>query len=239
MEFPMKLVKEGCASLNLPVQPDASMEQRLTIYAQLLMRWNEKMNLTAITEPADIAIKHFVDSAALLRYVSLPADASIIDVGTGAGFPGLVLKIFRPDIQLTLLDSQQKRLYFLEAVCRDLELDAVLLHARAEDGGRNPAYREQFDLATARAVARLPVLMEYCLPFVKKGGSFAALKGPEGEREQMESSTAVSLLGGFSSRLFSYELPGGDRRSLIVTEKKTHTPTKYPRNPGQIAKKSL
>ena len=172
MDFPVHLVEQGCVDLKIPVHIDEEARTRLVQYADLLVSWNEKVNLTAITRPEEIAVKHFLDSAVLLKYVELPPAARVIDVGTGAGFPGLVLKILRPDLRLTLLDSLQKRLRFLETVTGSLGLTAELVHARAEDGGRNPLYREAFDLATARAVARLPLLAEYCLPFVKARGLF-------------------------------------------------------------------
>ena len=239
MDFPTHLVEESCRAMEIPVEVNAQAGERLADYARLLLEWNEKMNLTAITDPADIAVKHFADSAALFKYVNLPPAAKVIDVGTGAGFPGLVLKILRPDIRLTLLDSLQKRLTFLDAVCTELGLDAELIHARAEEGGRDSDYREKYDLAAARAVARLPLLLEYCLPFVKPGGVFCALKGPDGETELTEAKRALQALGGGKADLFTYALPGGDRRTAVTIMKSSQTPTKYPRNPSQIAKKPL
>ena len=169
-------------------------------YAELLVEWNKRMNLTAITEPDEMIRKHFLDSAVLLSYVSLPKNAAVIDVGTGAGFPSVPCTILRPDLKLTLLDSLNKRITFLSALCSALGIPAECVHARAEEGGRMPSLREQFDLATARAVAHLRELSEYCLPFVKVGGLFAALKGPDLEEELSEAKSAIRLLGEGSNR---------------------------------------
>lgn len=164
-----------CAAQSLPFSPELS--EKLDQYAQLLVEWNEKMNLTAITEPNDIAVKHFADSLLLLNALDIPKNASLIDVGTGAGFPSVPVGLARPDLKVTLLDSLQKRITFLEILCAQLSLPAVCVHGRAEEMGRQAAFRERFDVATARAVANLRELAEYCLPFVKVGGTFAALKG--------------------------------------------------------------
>lgn len=236
MDFPMELLENSLREMEIPIELDETARRRLETYAALLVEWNRKMNLTAIVEPEAVAVKHFADSAALFKYVELLPAARVIDVGTGAGFPGLVVKILRPDIRLTLLDSLQKRLRFLEAVCEAIGLPAQLVHARAEEAGRQEAHREGYDLATARAVARLPLLSEYCLPFVKQGGCFCALKGPDGQAESAEAGRAVQALGGGQTQVFSYTLPGGDGRTVIRIEKRTQTPTKYPRNPAQIAK---
>ncbi len=168
-------------------------------YFELLIAWNEKINLTAITAPADVAVKHFVDS--LLAFKMLPEDylksKTLIDVGTGAGFPGIPLKIMCADLKLTLFDSLQKRLNFLDIVTNELKLSAVrTCHGRAEDGGRDKTMREKYDVATARAVAKMPVLLEYTLPFVKTGGYFLALKGPELDDELAVSEHALKVLGG-------------------------------------------
>ena len=144
-------------------------------YAELLVEWNQKMNLTAITEPEEIAVKHFVDSLMLLKYIDIPENAALIDVGTGAGFPGIPIKIFSPSVQVALLDALNKRVGFLNTVSEALGQNNQCLHLRAEEGGRKPELREQFDVATARAVASMATLAEYCLPYVKVGGVFAAL----------------------------------------------------------------
>lgn len=208
------------------------------IYAKCLVEWNEKMNLTAITDPEGIAVKHFYDSLLLFTAYDIPQGASVIDVGTGAGFPGVVLKIARPDIRLTLLDSLGKRLIFLDALLAELGLDGTTVHARAEEGARG-ALREQFDLATARAVAALPTLCEYCLPYVRVGGAFAALKGASAAEETAAAENAVKILGGDTPVLTETALPGGDARGIVVIRKKTATPPKYPRPGAKIAKDPL
>ena len=210
---------------------------QLETYARLLVEWNEKMNLTGITDPEGIAVKHFLDSILPLNFFAVPENAKLVDVGTGAGFPGLPMKIYRPDIKLTLLDSLNKRINFLSAVCDEAEIKAKCVHARAEEGGRNSEFREKYDVAVARAVAAMPVLTEYCLPYVRVGGVFAALKGPNENYKDGES--AVKTLGGEISEVKEYALPNGDKRTLIVVSKVKATPDKYPRNGGQIAKKAL
>lgn len=208
-------------------------------YASLLVEWNEKMNLTAITEPSEIVQKHFLDSAMLLSKETVPENASIIDVGTGAGFPSLPCTILRPDLKLTLLDSLNKRITFLTAVCDAIGIPAQCIHARAEEGGRKAELREQYDIATARAVAHLRELSEYCLPFVKPGGWFAALKGPELEQELNEAKPAIRLLGGKIERVEEYELPDESGRTLVVIKKCSQTPTKFPRPSAKIKKQPL
>ncbi len=210
---------------------------QLETYARLLVEWNEKMNLTGITDPEGIAVKHYLDSILPLNFINVPRGTKLIDVGTGAGFPGLPMKIYRPDVKLTLLDSLNKRINFLSAVCDEAGIEAKCVHARAEEGGRNPEFREKYDVAVARAVAAMPVLAEYCLPYVKVGGFFAALKGPNENYE--EGKNAVITLGGEISDVKEYALPNGDKRTLIVVHKINTTPPKYPRNGGQIAKKPL
>ncbi|MBQ5841243.1 MAG: 16S rRNA (guanine(527)-N(7))-methyltransferase RsmG [Clostridia bacterium] len=219
--------------------------ERLDIYAALLVEWNEKMNLTAITDPMGVAIKHFADS--LTAAPLLPArEFSLIDVGTGAGFPGVPLALLREDCRLTLLDSLQKRLTFLDTLCRELDLPVKLVHARAEEGGRQAAMREKYDVAVARAVAALPTLCEYCLPFVKVGGRFLALKGPDIDREQEAAAKAVSLLGGKVALVQSLTLPAHHEegvepmeRRLLQVDKVRHTPPAYPRHSSKISKQPL
>ncbi len=206
-------------------------------YAELLVEWNEKMNLTAITDPAGISEKHFLDSVLMLKYADISENASLIDVGTGAGFPGVALKIYRNDLNVTLLDSLNKRLNFLNEVSAKLEMPMPTVHARAEDGSRKPELREKFDVATARAVAALPVLYEYCMPYIKVGGRFLALKGPN--EDYKAAGNALKLLGGKLSDVKEYSLPSGDKRLIVIAEKISQTPSKYPRNSGQIAKKCL
>lgn len=208
-------------------------------YAELLVEWNQKINLTAITEPEEIAVKHFVDSLMLLKYIDLPENGSLIDVGTGAGFPGIPIKIYSPSVQVTLLDALNKRINFLDAVSKELGQENRCLHLRAEEGGRKPELREQFDVATARAVASMTALAEYCLPYVKVGGVFAALKGFEIESELEEAKPAIKLLGGKIERVEQYTLAGELKRSVVVIKKISQCSTKYPRSSAKIAKNPL
>ena len=214
-------------------------------YHRLLVEWNEKMNLTAITDPVGIAVKHFADSLTVAPL--LPTGAfSLIDVGTGAGFPGVPLALLRSDCQLTLLDSLNKRLTFLDEVCRAVELPVTLVHARAEEGGRRKELREQYDVAVARAVAALPVLSEYCLPFVKVGGRFLALKGPDADRERAEAARGIGVLGGKVKEITAFTLPKEPltgiepmERRLVQIDKVRPTPPTYPRPSAKIAKQPL
>ena len=227
------------------VEVTPELTERLGIYARLLVEWNEKMNLTAITDPQGIAVKHFADS--LTAAAMMPTGAfTLIDVGTGAGFPGVPLALYRPDCKLTLLDSLNKRLTFLDTVCREVGLDATLIHARAEEGGRNPDLREKYDVACARAVANLPVLSEYCLPFVKVGGRFIALKGPDADRERAEASRGIGVLGGKIADVTALTLPAQPvegvepmERRIVRVDKVKPTPATYPRHGSKISKKPL
>lgn len=209
-------------------------------YFELLVAWNEKMNLTAITDESGVALKHFADSLSLLNFVDIPQNSSLADVGTGAGFPGVVLKIARPDIKLTLIDSLNKRLVFLNEVCSQLGIDAELIHSRAEDGARDEKLRENFDFAVSRAVARMNVLSEYCLPYVKVGGAFCAMKGAQANEEFKESLNAINTLGGKLENKYFFELPeNGGERAIAVVRKVKNTPQKYPRQSGKIKAKAL
>lgn len=216
---------------------------QLDRYAALLKEWNEKMNLTAITDDEGICVKHFLDCALALRCVESAganlAGGRVIDVGTGAGFPGVVWKILRPDMELTLLDSLQKRLTFLNAVCEELGLQAELVHLRAEEGGRDARYRLQFDAAAARAVAGLNVLCEYCLPFVKKGGVFAAMKGPQLKEELPQAEGAIRKLGGTVRGVPQYDLPGEGERAVALIARTGELKPLYPRHGGKIRKEPL
>jgi 16S rRNA (guanine527-N7)-methyltransferase len=231
------------AAEQVGVEVDAVLAERLDIYARLLVEWNEKMNLTAIVHPTDIVIKHFADSLAAAPL--LPKGAfSLIDVGTGAGFPGVPLGILRPDCKLTLLDSLNKRLVFLDEVCKAVGVSATCLHLRAEDGGKKAELREQFDVATARAVGALPLLCEYCLPYVKVGGRFLALKGPTGEEESERSRRAMAQLGGRVKEVMKFCLPADSKgetgeRQIFFIDKCTATPQKFPRPAAKIAKNPL
>lgn len=209
-------------------------------YFELLVEWNEKMNLTAITDESGVALKHFADSLSLLNFVDIPQNSSLADVGTGAGFPGIVLKIARPDIKLTLIDSLNKRLVFLNEVCSQLGIDAELIHSRAEDGARDEKLRESFDFAVSRAVARMNVLSEYCLPYVKVGGAFCAMKGAQANEEFKESLNAINTLGGKLEKKYFFELPENvGERAIAVVRKVKNTPQKYPRQSGKIKAKAL
>ena len=209
------------------------------IYAKMLVEWNEKMNLTAITKEDEIAVKHFIDSISILKYIDIKADSSVIDIGTGAGFPGIPLKIMYPDIQLTLLDSLNKRLIFISEVCKATNINANIVHARAEEYARKAGYRESFDYVVSRAVANLPSLCEYCIPYVKKGGMFISMKGAEAEKEIVLSGNAINILGGNLENVHQFTLPDDSQRSIIAISKISATPEKYPRRGVKILKEPL
>lgn len=214
---------------------------QFTRYYELLVEWNERMNLTAITDPHDVAIKHMIDSLTAYDAKLFTDGVRVIDVGTGAGFPGIPLKIAYPHINLTLMDALNKRVGFLQMVVDELKLhDVACVHARAEEGARNPKYREAFDIAVSRAVARLPVLAEYCLPFVKVGGHFLALKGRDFAAEMEEAGKAAKILGGKEPEAHRVALPElDDVRAVVTIEKFTKTGKAYPRKAGTPAKKPL
>lgn len=218
---------------------DGRMLRDFETYEAILLEWNKKMNLTAITGHEEILAKHFLDSLLLWKAISLEEGAAVIDVGSGAGFPGVPLKILRPDLRLTLLDSLGKRVSFLRAVSDLLGQDNLCIHGRAEVLGRDPDHRERYDLATARAVAALPVLCEYCLPFVRLGGRFAAMKGGEVEGELAAAQNAISLLGGEVEAVRRERLPGGDARTVLVVGKRSQIPSKYPRTAAKMTKSPL
>lgn len=205
-------------------------------YSNLLADWNSKINLTAITDPDGITVKHFLDSLLIFRYIDIKEYSSVIDVGTGAGFPGIPMKIYRSDLNVTLMDSLNKRINFLKEVSDKTELSMTCIHGRAEELGKKTGLREEFDFAVARAVAAMPVLCEYCLPYVRVGGYFIAMKGPNEDIHIADS--AVKILGGKIEKIIDYDLKG-DGRTIAVIKKISHTPLKYPRNSGQISKKHL
>lgn len=219
---------------NLDLSPEKY--NKFCKYAEFLVEYNKNVNLTAITEPREVLIKHFIDSSLILNYIDIPENSSIIDVGTGAGFPSVPLKIMRPDLKITLLDSLAKRIVFLQKLCELIEADAEFIHGRAEDIAKMSEYREKFDFSCARAVANLSVLSEYCIPFVKVGGTFISMKGPN--ENPLDSESAVNILGGGICEIHSYSLEN-DSRNIIEIKKISQTPTKYPRNSSQIKKKSL
>lgn len=212
---------------------------QLNTYGNMLVEWNEKMNLTAIIEPEEVLYKHFLDCLLFFKNVDVKQNAKVIDVGTGAGFPGMVLKIARPDIELTLMDGLNKRLTFLNAVLEALNLEAKTVHMRAEDGGKNAAYREKYDIACARAVANLPVLCEYCIPFVKVGGRFVAMKGSAAQEELDAATNAYKILGCEKPTIICENLRENEARAFIIAKKISQTPPKYPRMGGKIAKSAL
>ena len=229
-----ELLKDGFSELGIEVS-DAAVDN-LIKYAELLKEWNEKMNLTAVCDDFGIATKHFLDSATPL--LTGLVTGKVIDVGTGAGFPGLVLKILNPDLELTLLDSLKKRLVFLEAVSGELGLSVNIVHARAEDGGRT--MRSGFDTVVSRAVANMSVLSELCIPFLKEGGHFLALKGPLAESELKDAKRAITVLGGEILPTFSVPIPKTDLNHKIVMVKKVRqTPMQYPRKAGVATKNPL
>lgn len=210
---------------------------RFDTYAELLVEWNGKMNLTAITEPEEIEVKHFLDCLMLPKYFNLDYIQTVIDVGAGAGFPSVPLLIYKPDLCLTMMDAINKRLTFLDTAVHALGLEAQLIHERAEAAGQDEDYREKYDLATARAVAPMNVLAEYCLPFVKVGGYFVALKGSNDDTE--EAKNAIATLGGEIVDNISYKLNGTEPRSIVVIKKISQTPTQFPRKSKKISTKPL
>lgn len=231
------ILLNGSEKLGLSLDDDKI--SKLITYASLLKEWNTKMNLTAIDDDEGIAIKHFLDSMSAL--CTGKVKGKVIDVGTGAGFPGLVLKIAKPDISLTLLDSLNKRLTFLKAVLDETDIaDTELVHSRAEDGGQNRMYREKFDTVVSRAVANMTKLSEWCLPFVKVGGYFLALKGPAADEELESAKRTITILGGQVEDVFEVEIPFSDlKHRIIIVKKVRHTPMRFPRKPGIAAKLSV
>ena len=231
--------KKDLSELNVTLT-DVQIEQFL-IYYEMLVEWNRMMNLTAITEYDDVMKKHFVDSVSLVKAYDVMGDVKLIDVGTGAGFPGLALKIAFPNLKVTLLDSLNKRIQFLDAVIEKLDLkDVDTIHGRAEDFAKPGQLREQFDLCVSRAVANLSTLSEYCLPFVKVGGQFISYKSEKISEEMEAAEKAISLLGGKIEKQVEFILPGSDiYRNLFVIEKIKETPKKFPRKAGMPTKEPI
>lgn len=234
MEQMEPILRQGLETLGLPTDAIPQLQQ----YAKLLLETNKVMNLTAITDPADVATLHFLDCAALLTLADFHGK-TVVDVGTGAGFPGMPLRLVEPTIRLTLLDSLGKRIHFLQTVCDELGLtDVACIHGRAEEFAAE--HRETFDLAVSRAVAALPVLCELCLPLVKPGGKFLAMKSVESDAELAAAQHAIAILGGAVEAVRDYAIPGTDvRHRLIVVEKVKKTPEKYPRMFAKIKKNPL
>lgn len=234
----MELLKTSAEKMG--IQLSQNQLEKFDLYKKLLLEWNEKMNLTAITDDEGIAIKHFADSISVLPLIE-NKNASLIDVGTGAGFPGIPLKIANDGFKVTLLDSLNKRITFLEEVKKELGITNLeCIHSRAEDGGRNTDLREKFDYCVSRAVARLSVLSEYCMPFVAVGGYFISLKGPDAAEELTEAQKAISVLGGKVEKVVEITIPESDlKHCAVVIKKIKSTPKAYPRKAGTAAKKPI
>lgn len=231
------LLKEDAAKLGIEISDD-----KLELFSKLsylLVEQNKTMNLTAITDPDGIAVKHFADSISALSAYDFPQGAKVLDVGTGAGFPSIPLLIARPDLNMTMIDSTAKKLKYVASTVEELGLVAEVLHTRAEEAGQNKEYRESFDIVCSRAVAALNVLCEYCLPFVKVGGVFLAMKGAKAQEEIADAKNAIKTLGGQIVDEKSFTLSDGGERTIVVIKKISHVPPKYPRVSAQIAKKPL
>ncbi len=231
------VLKEGAAQLGCPLE-ERALSQFETFMA-LLLDWNTRMNLTAITDPKEVVAKHFLDSLTILPL--LGQQDTLIDVGTGAGFPGIPLKIARPSLEVTLMDALNKRITFLQEVANTLNMaNITCLHSRAEDAGVQKSHREVYDVAVSRAVAHLSILAEYCLPFVKTGGKFISMKGAAATEEIHDAKAAIMKLGGEVSDVVTVQLPFTDiTHSLVVISKLRQTPAAYPRKSNKIAKSPL
>src|SRR6056297_811845 len=226
---------------KINIQYDEKTINNFEKYKNLIIEWNKKINITSIDSEEEIYLKHFIDSVIIKKYVIIKKGAKTIDIGTGGGFPGIPLKLVDNNMEITLLDSLNKRIKFLEEVVKELDLEDVeCIHARAEELGKNKKYREKYDYGFSRAVASLNVLLEYVLPFVKKGGLFIAFKGSNFKDEIQESKNALNILGGEIIDIKEYSLPETDiSRSMIVVKKIKDIPKKYPRKPGTPNKKPL
>ncbi len=230
-----QLLKQSAADFGVELN-DMAMD-RFELMEQRLSRWNEHTNLTAITEPDEVVIKHFVDSLTVLYAAEIPSGARVADVGCGAGFPGLPLLFARPDLELSFIDSVGKKLNFIRETLKYEGLVGEVINERAETLGQSVDFREEFDIVVSRAVAALNELCEYCLPLVKVGGTFVAMKGADDETAL--GANAIEKLGGELERVVSVELPNGDKRNLVVIKKISQTPTKYPRRAKKITSKPL
>ncbi|KKY01721.1 16S rRNA methyltransferase [Paraclostridium benzoelyticum] len=233
------ILKKGIEDLGLKCSDETI--DKFSKYREILVEWNQKMNLTGIEEEKEVYIKHFLDSVAAVKKGYIKDGMSIIDVGTGAGFPGLPLRICLENSKVTLLDSLNKRINFLSEVCTSINVDDIeLIHGRAEDFGKDEKYREQYDIATARAVAGLPILMEFCVPFIKVGGYFVCLKGPNADTELEESRKAMEVLGLEFVEKIDVELPEIElKHNIVVFKKVNSTPAKYPRKAGKPVKSPI
>lgn len=226
-------------SMDLEISFSVEQLEKFYKYMELLIEWNEKINLTAITEPKEIILKHFIDSITILNEIK--EGSKLVDVGTGAGFPGIPLAIMNSKIKITLVDSLNKRLIFLQEVIKELKLENVeIIHARAEEFGQNKEYRESFDIATSRAVANLSTLSEYLLPLVKLDGKCISMKASEATEEIKQAEKAIEILGGVIEKIEEFNLPQSNiGRTIIIINKKKRTPTKYPRKPGTPSKEPI
>lgn len=235
----MSLLVNGLDRWNIHM--DMEDIQKFEKYMDIMLEYNKRMNLTAITDPEDIIVEHFLDSLSILNTGILSKNSSIIDVGTGAGFPGIPIKIALPNTKMILLDSLKKRVDFLDHIVSTLELKEIgAIHGRAEEMGRMVEHREMYDMAFSRAVAPLNVLLEYCIPFVKVGGYFVAYKGPGAYEEIEGAQNALKILGAEVQRVFDVDLPYSEKtHKLIIVQKKTKTPKIFPRNPGKPKKSPL
>lgn len=233
------LMKEAAIEANLELSEEKY--EQFIKYMRLLQEWNEKINLTAITEDEEIIKKHFIDCIKAFKSEQIRNASTIIDVGTGAGFPGLPIAIMNPNVKVTLLDSLNKRINFLNTVINEVGLKNITtIHSRAEDGARKPELREKFDIATSRAVANMAVLSEFCMPYVKKGGYFVALKGPSIDEELKDADKAIKTLGGELKEIIEVEIEDTDLRHNIVEVKKIkQCPKIYPRKAGTVNKKPI
>ena len=233
-QFAARLAEKG---INLTTEQFAQFDH----YYRLLIEWNEKINLTAITDEDEVYTKHFYDSISAAFYFPMDSVKTVADIGGGAGFPSVPLKICFPHLNMTIIDSLAKRINFLELVTKELKLTGLIpVHSRAEDAGQNPKFRESFDVVTARAVARLNILAEFCMPLAQVGGHFVAMKGSDVSLELNEAKKGIKLLGGKTKKVESFSLPDdAGERNIIIIEKQDATPKAYPRKAGTPAKKPL
>lgn len=232
-----ELLIKSCDELGISISSEAV--DRFDKFAELLVDYNNKVNLTAITAPDDIVIKHFADSLCLMKFVDLTSEKKIIDVGTGAGFPGAALLCANPQLNITMIDSVNKKLDFIRFLAKELGLSANIITIRAEDAAKKPEFREKFDIVTSRAVAALNVLAEYSVPLVKIGGVFAPLKAVLSAEEDARGCSAISNLGAKVISKNKYSIPDGSEREIIIAEKISQTSPKFPRAYSQISKKPL
>lgn len=238
MEY-FDMLNEACQSMGLSF--DEEKYNKFIKYKDLIKEWNQKINLTAITDDEEIIKKHFIDSIKVFNCDYVKNAKSIIDIGTGGGFPGVPMRIVKEDSKMVLLDSLNKRINFLNEVINDLNLSNIkTIHGRAEDFAQNAEYRQRFDLAVSRAVANLTVLLEFCLPYVKVGGYFVALKGPAIEEEIKAAEGALKALGGKIEKIIEVDIEGSDlKHNLLVVKKIKDTPKKYPRKAGMVTKNPI